>query len=165
MPVDVLLSMLVGLARQETLTAHIGMMLTERNHELEKPEEVSVFLNQLPIEPADFVILTIGVVISLLGVPDFITSQEHGYSLREQENSHKIFDLALSQCFYVWITRLSFQTMVATVILIGTIAVVFPVGLIVFGMVGYQVIEREAVMTRDEIDTVDRHMPCCLVEI
>ena len=61
--------------------------------------------------------------------------------------------------------RFSFHTIVVTVIVIRAIEAVLTVGLIVFGIVGHQIIQREAIMTRDEIDTVDRHMPCYLVEI
>ena len=34
-----------------------------------------------------------------------------------------------------------------------------------FVIIGHQVIEGEAIVTRDEIDSVNRYMPCRLVEI
>ena len=43
--------------------------------------EIRIFLQAAPVHPADLVVLAIGIVIPLLGVPEFITGQDHWRSL------------------------------------------------------------------------------------
>src|SRR6266704_120587 len=92
MPVDISPVMLIGFPSKKVLAAQISMMLSECNYQLEEPEQVSVLLDQLPIEPTDLVILTIRIVIASLGASYFISSQDHGDTLREHENSQKILN-------------------------------------------------------------------------
>ena len=81
MPVDVSHPVLIGFPSKKVLTAHIGMMLAEGNHQLEEPEQPSVLLDQPPIDPTDLVILTIRIVITSLGASNFISCQQQRDSL------------------------------------------------------------------------------------
>ena len=48
------------------------------------------FGRQVPIEPGDFVVLAIGVVVALLGVADFVAGHEHRHPLREEQRGQEV---------------------------------------------------------------------------
>src|SRR6266496_2735716 len=165
MPVDFPHSMLIRSICKVTFAPHVWMTLTERDHQFEEPEQTGVLLYQLPIEPTDLVILAVGIVIALLRSSNFITGKDHRNALRKHKYGHTILDLTLAQGPNCCIIRLPFHATIPTHIIIAAIPVVFTVGLIVLVVIGHQIIQGEAIMTGDEIDTVHRHMRCCLVEI
>lgn len=50
-------------------------------HEFQK---FLVVVVDIPIDPADLVVLAIGVVVAILGASHFIAGQQHGNTLRQQ---------------------------------------------------------------------------------
>lgn len=60
--------------RGETDTTHRGMGPPERDQQPKEPAEVRVLFFQIPINPANGVILAIRVVVGLLGAAELITS-------------------------------------------------------------------------------------------
>ena len=46
-----------------------------------KVQHTGVLFSEVPVEPADFIVLAIGVVIAELGAAHFIAHQQHGRSL------------------------------------------------------------------------------------
>ena len=48
------------------------MAATEFYHLFEIAEDVGILLQIVPVEPGDFVVLTIGIVIALLGVAHIV---------------------------------------------------------------------------------------------
>src|SRR5207249_2258541 len=69
---------LVYLAVKETGAVNGGMAFAEVDHELPEPEQAAVFLHLLPVEPAQWAVLAIGVVVALLRAADLIARQNHG---------------------------------------------------------------------------------------
>src|SRR5436305_3235643 len=165
MPVDVLLPLCIWFAGKETSTAQVSMVPTERNHVFEEPEQPLILLYQLPIEPTDLVVLAICVVVSLLCPPDFISTHEHGHAPRDEQNRRKVLDLPLAQRLNVGIARCSLDATIPAQVIVDAVPVILTIGLVVFVIVGNQVIQGEAIVTGDEIDAVDRHAPLILVEI
>ena len=155
-PIDISHPILIGLSSKKVFAAQVGMSLAKGNHQLEEPEQLSVLLDQFPIEPTDLVVLAIRVVIASLRASYFIPGQDHGDPLREHENGEKVLDLALAQRINRRTARLPFHAAVPTPILVKAISILFPVGLIVFAIIRYQVIQGESIMAGDEIDTVHR---------
>jgi hypothetical protein len=47
---------------------------------LNELEQRHIAILQRPINPADLVILAVGVVVALLGPPDFVSTQEHRHA-------------------------------------------------------------------------------------
>src|SRR5260370_31092084 len=165
MPVDIFLPLCIRFAGKETSTTQVNMVPAERNYVFEEPEQPLILLHQLPIEPANLVILAISIVVSLLRPPDLISAQEHRNASREEQNRRKILDLQLAQRLNVGIVRCSLDATIPAQIIVDAIPVILAVGLVVLVIVGNQVIQGEAIVTGDEIDAIDRHAPLILVEI
>src|SRR5215472_1367981 len=155
MPGDVGQSTLIQLTCKESTALQERMALAQRNHLFEEAEHLLVLFRKVPIEPADLVILAVGVVVSLLCASDFIAGHKHGDPLGEQKNSRKILDLALAQCLNVRIVGLPFNTAIPAQIIVVAVPIAFAIGFVVFIVVRHQVIERKSIMGGDEIDAVD----------
>ena len=59
-------------------------ILNEVNQSLGKPQQRGFPFHVMPVEPADFVVLAVGVVVASLGAADLVAHQQHGGAL-----SHK----------------------------------------------------------------------------
>ena len=67
-PVDVLVVRAGdGLALEEVLPMENGMVAPQGDDALSEGQKLAVGIGQIPVNPADFVILTVGVVAPLLG--------------------------------------------------------------------------------------------------
>ena len=113
-----------------------------------------MFFQERPVEPTDFVILAIGVVISLLGTPYFIAHRDHGHSDGEQRGRKEILHLATAHLFDFRIVRGAFDAAIPGTIVVGAVAVLLEVGFIVLLFIGDQIVQREAVVTGDEVDAL-----------
>lgn len=60
---------------------------------LNEAEKLFVFVYILPVEPAYFIVLAVGVVVPLLGTHDFIPHTEHGGALCYEQDGEEIFNL------------------------------------------------------------------------
>jgi len=100
-----------------------------------KLEEILCRIVQIPVQPREFVVLAIGVVIPLLGVVDFIAVKQHGHALREQESGKKVPLLTGSKQENPRIVCRPLCTAIPAVVVIRPIPVALAVGLIVFVIV------------------------------
>ena len=105
----------------------------------------------VPVEPGDFVILAVGVVVALLRVAHLVAREHHRYALTHHEHRDGVFHLAVAQGDDFRIISITFAATVPTVVVVLAVAVVLAVGLVVLAVIGYQVHEREAVMGGDEV--------------
>src|SRR5205807_8437157 len=90
-----------------------GMIAPELNHfpgELE--QRLLFFVAFLPIEPADLVVLTIGIVIAVLSPAEFISPAKHRHTLRNEQRGEKITPLSFPQRIYLWIIGRPFDSMI-----------------------------------------------------
>src|SRR4051812_38425944 len=53
-------------------------------------EQFPLFIGKLPVEPGHRRILTIAIVVSVLRLPELVTSQQHRHTLRKEESSEKV---------------------------------------------------------------------------
>src|SRR5271157_828301 len=128
------------------------MRLPERNHALEEAEYVLIRVELTPIQPTDFIVLVIRVVVSELCVQEFVTGPEHRDAVREHEEAEEVFSLFPAKGQNLrWRALVSFVSAVPTVIRVHTVLIVMTVFPVVFLIVGNQVVEREAVVAIDVV--------------
>src|SRR5207245_4841749 len=132
----------------------------EPRHELQE-----LLVRVLPIEPADLVVLAIGVVVPLLRATDFVAGQQHRDALREQQRREEVPLLACSQAVDRRIVRRSLDTTVPGAIVGLTVLIVLAVRFVVLVVVLDEVLQSEAVVTGDEVDARERPAPRRRVEI
>src|SRR5262252_6766803 len=116
--------------------------------------DVGVLLYQGPVKPTGLVVLAVGVVVAVLGTPHFIAHEYHGHPQRQQSDRQEVLHLPIAQLLDRWILRRAFHTTVPAPIIVGTVTVVFTVRLVVLVVVGDQVVQGEAIVTRHEVDTL-----------
>ena len=58
-----------------------GKALAELNHLFDETMDVSMLFDQAPVEPANFVVLAIRIVVAVLRAAEFIARQNHWYAL------------------------------------------------------------------------------------
>ena len=63
----------------------------------DEPEHVRVATQLRPVEPADFVVLAVGVVVAELRVPHLVAHEQHRRASREQLEREEVFDLPIAQ--------------------------------------------------------------------
>src|SRR5215475_10296839 len=115
---------------------------------------IGMLREQRPIEPASFVILAIGIVVPALGASRFVTHQHHRHAYREHCNGQKVLHLPISEFLYREIFSGAFDATVPASVVVGAITVFLVVCFVVLGVVRHEVVKREAVMTRDKINTL-----------
>ena len=62
------------------------MILTQLNEFTKKTQLLTVFLFQVPVDPAGGVVLAPGIVVALLAAAEFIASHQHGHTLGKQQD-------------------------------------------------------------------------------
>lgn len=146
------------LRKAEAVAAQIAadalMALPEMYHEPEEFIHISVCLKPAPVNPGYLVVLAVGIVIPILGVAEFIPCIEHRRPSAAHEDCAGILDQTHSQRIDLRVICLSLFPAVPAPVVIGTVPVFPSVGLIVFPVIGIQVIECKAVMTSQEINSL-----------
>src|SRR5689334_8984019 len=101
------------------------MGLPKCNHAFEKPEYVLVRLELAPIQPADFIVLVVGIVVSELCVQELVPGAEHRDPVRKHEQAEEVLGLFPAKCQNLsGYALLSFMSAVPTVIRIHTVLIV-----------------------------------------
>jgi hypothetical protein len=147
---------LVCLANQFVKTHSPALVLgaphePPRDEELYETVNTGMFRHQSPVEPADFIVLAVSVVIALLRVPHFITHQNHGDTQGDQGGGHEIFYLPASQLLHLKIIGRALDSAVPASVIVSAVAVVLAVCIVVLPVVGNQVVECKPVETRYEV--------------
>src|SRR5213594_400373 len=141
------------------------MILSEFDHSPPEAVYVLVLSHQSPIKPTDLVVLTVGVVVPLLRAPDFISPKDHRYTPREHENRSEIFDLTLTQRFDRRIGCVALDSAIPAQVVIDAVAIVFPVPLVMFCVIGNQIVQRKTIVAGNEVDAVDGELAALLIKI
>ena len=113
---------------------------------------MTVFLNQIPIKPANLIILAVGIVVALLRPPQLITAKKHRYALGEHEGCEHRAAPQLPDGDDRWIIGWALDPGVPRPIVALTVAVPLPIRQVVFVVVRHEVVQGEAVVGRDEVD-------------
>src|SRR5512144_1326695 len=69
----------------------------ERDRCAEKLEQVMVSRHRCPVETANFVVLTIGVIVTALGASQLVATEDHRCSRSEQEITGEVLHQLLAQ--------------------------------------------------------------------
>ena len=124
------------------------------DEETYKAVDIGVAFNQFPVEPACLIILAIGVVVPPLGAAHLVTHMQHwrtdGYEGQRQE----VLYLPVAERFDCRIAGGSLDAAVPAQVRVGTVPVLFAVGLVVLALVGNQVVQGKSIVTGDEIDAL-----------
>src|SRR4029077_17775631 len=124
------------------------------NEQLYEPVQLVMLRCQCPVQPAGFVILTVGVVVTMLASPHFVAHENHRDAERKHRDRQEVFGLPIAQLLYSWIVGRTLDAAVPAPVIARAVAVVFPVGFIVFLVVGNEVVEGEAIVTSHKVDTL-----------
>ena len=115
--------------------------------------EVLAFLAEIfPADPADLVVLAIGVVVAVLRVADFVAGQHQRRALRQQQAGELVLAQLAPQRGDRGIVGRAFMAAIVAVIVAGAVAIVLAVGLVVLFVVAEQIRQRETVMDGDVVD-------------
>src|SRR5690348_4762647 len=113
------------------------MSLPKCNHAFEKPEYVLIRLELTPIQPADFVVLVVGVIVSELCIQELVPGAKHRDAVRKHEQAEEVLGLFPAKCENLrGYAVLSFVSAVPTVIRIHTVLIVMAIFPVVFLVVG-----------------------------
>src|SRR4030095_4246195 len=125
---------------------------TSRIEQIHKAMDVGMLCEKRPVEPAGFVILAIGIVISKLCSPRFVAHEKHGHTDRKHRYGQEVFYLPVPEFLHSWIMSRTLNTAVPTPIVVRAVPVIFAVCFVVFGVIGDEIIDGEAVMARYKIN-------------
>src|SRR5271157_4819698 len=132
------------------------MRLPERNHAFEEAEYVLIRLELAPIQPADFVVLIIRVVVSELCIQELVTGPEHRNAIREHEEAEEVFSLFPAKCQNLrWRAPVSFVSAVPTVIRVHTVLIVMTVLPVVFVVIRNEIVKCEAIVAIDVVHSLE----------
>src|SRR6266851_591929 len=148
---------------KELSAAEDRLFATESSQEAGQIAQLLLFRSQLPVDPGDLTVLAIGIIVSLLRLADLVPGQQHRHPLRKQQGRQEISLLSLAQFLDSRVVGGSFGAAVPTQVIIGPVAVFFAVGLVVLPVVAHQIIEREAIVTGDKVDTGIRPSAALLI--
>ena len=125
--------------------------------------EVLAFLAEVfPTNPADLVVLAIGVVVAALRIADFIAGQHQRRALREHQARQLVLAELAAQRNDRGVVGRAFMPAIVAVVVAGAVAIVFAVGLVVLLVVAEQIRQRETVMDGDVVDAGAR---CAIVMV
>ena len=128
-------------------------------------EEVIVPVEILPVEPGNFAVLTVGVVVSLLRVQKLVAGEEHRRAAAHQENCHGVPAHFPPERADIRVVGRAFRSAVPAPVVVGPVEVFPAVALVVLPAVAVHVPKREAVVA---VEKVHRRVPAAesrIVEI
>src|SRR5579859_6582989 len=99
------------------------MFAAEGNQQAKETVQPRIFTEQIPIHPADLVVLAIRVIVAGLGASELIAGQDHGNAVGEQKNGGEVTDLALAQAEDLGVVRLALGAAVPTQVVVMSIGV------------------------------------------
>jgi hypothetical protein len=98
-------------------------------------------------------------------VAQLVTTEEQRHSLREQQRRQQVALLLLAQNIDGRVVRRALGAAVPAIVVVGTVLVVLTVGLVMLVIVADKVLQRESVMTGDEVDAGIRLAPVILIQV
>src|SRR5215467_6747596 len=154
-----------GLATEEMTPSKHRVRVPKTETFTGEREQLTAALVELPVHPARLVVLRVRVVVSLLRARDLVAVREHRDSLREGERRDEIAHLAVPVVEDCRVRRLSLDTPIATDVVVAAVPIVFAIRLVVFLLIADEVVQRVAVVRRDEVDARVRTAPARLIDV
>src|SRR5690606_12370572 len=119
----------------------------ERDQPPREGEQLLVLLrNGVPVDPADLIVLAIGVVVAVLGAAELVARQQERRAVREHQRRQHVALLALAQLNDRGVVGRPLDAVVPAIVGVVTVLAVLAVGLVVLVVVGGPVVQREAVV-------------------
>ena len=148
-------------------TAKSRMPLTDLDQVLGKSQQLAIIRQprQIPIQPIQRVILTIGIVVTTLGAPHLVTSQQHRHPLRQQQGCEKITPLLHAQRQHRRIIGIPLRSAIPTAVVPLAVLIVLAIGFVMALVVADQIVEGKTVVSGDEIDAGMRAATIVLIQI
>src|ERR1700724_2178521 len=135
------------------MRAYLRKSPAQLSHVTDEFGEVVAFaIKAIPVDPADLVVLAVGVVVAGLRVADFVAGQKQRQALRQQQTGKLVLPKLTARRCYRRVVGRAFMAAIGAVVLVRAVAIAFAIGLVVFFIVAEQILEREAVMHGDVID-------------
>src|ERR1043165_1133647 len=78
-----------------------------------------------PVHPAGLIVLTIGIVVAVLAVADFIACKDEGNSMGEHERGQQILPQPATRGDYDLVACMAFHTEICAVIVVLSVAISF----------------------------------------
>ena len=128
-----------------------GMGFAEGDHPGDKRKEILIFGQILPVQPGNFIVLAVRVVVPELGIAKFVPGQEHGRSSAAKKDGEGIFPHPVPERQNLRIVRGAFCAAVPAVVGVGAVGVSVAVSLVVLMVVGVEVVKGKAVVAGNEI--------------
>src|ERR1700676_5598054 len=104
---------------------------------------VAFAIKAFPVDPAYFVVLTIGIVVAVLRVADFVAGQNQRQALPQQYARQPVLSKLEAQRVYRRVVDRAFMAAIVAVILARAVAIILAVGLVVLFVVAEQIRQRE----------------------
>ena len=105
-----------------------------------------MLFDQIPVEPGDFVVLAIRIVIAVLRSTTFVAGQDHRDALAEQQAGKHVFDLLFADFHDARIASRSLGSVVVAHAVVVAVTIAFAIHLIVFLVVANEVIQRKSIV-------------------
>jgi len=71
---------------EEALPAQGGVAVEQPNQVAREHQQVLLGLLQVPVDPGQLVILTVGVVVAVLRSPELVAGRQHGHAVRDDNS-------------------------------------------------------------------------------
>ena len=129
------------------------MIFSVGNHKPEKFKQIFVFFQKSPVQPGNFVILTVTVVISVLGISEFVTGKEHRCSAAAQKHCAGVSYHAVSKLQNLGIVCLTLCAAVPASVVVCSVCIVPAVIFIMLFVIRIKIIQSKAVVAGQKVDT------------
>src|SRR5262249_35146473 len=100
----------------------------------EQPNEIGEIVagaaEALPVDPADLIVLAIGIVVAGLRIGDLVAGQDQRRALREQQAGELVSPQLPAQCRDGRIIGRALMTAIVAVVVVGAVAIVLAIGLV-----------------------------------
>ncbi|MPL70622.1 hypothetical protein SDC9_16381 [bioreactor metagenome] len=143
------------LAGEELGSPEGGMGLSESDQAREEAQQLPAPRGVVPVVPADFIVLAVGVVVAALAPPYLVSPQHHGGADGQKKGGHEVAQLPGTLSPDMRILGGTFDPEVLGPVFLRSVPVVLAVFLVMLAQVADQVVEGEAVVGRDKVDGVE----------
>src|SRR5512143_1191727 len=102
--------------------------------------------------PCDLVVLRVRVVVPVLGASNLVAVRQHRNALRERQRGDEAPNDAEAPLDDRLVVGVTFDAPIAANVVVGAVAVVLAVRLVVLPLVAHEIVKRESIVRRDEVD-------------
>ena len=132
-------------------SADCRVFFAECNHIPEKFVNFSIFFQQRPVQPGNFIVLAVGVVVAKLRIAKFVSRQKHRRSAAAQQHRTGIFDHSFPKRFYSGVVGFSLVPTVPAPVIVTSIKISPSISLIMLLVIRIKIIQGKSIMAGQEI--------------